>query len=111
LEIDLMVKKSDSDYFGTFLDTLGSSSSGPTQVKSSPPVPGEGATLPRVLAFLSASPDVTLPDLASGIGSSLVETAQIVGKLSESGLILVTGDPGAERVSLTDAGRIVAEVA
>jgi hypothetical protein len=106
-----MKKSGSADYFGTFLDTLSSDSPAQTARPAPPAVPQPGGPiLPRVLGYLSQVDGSSIPDLASGIGSSLVETAEVVGRLKESGLVAVSGDPGAERVELTEAGRTVSQL-
>lgn len=113
-----MMKKSGSaDYFGTFLDTLSSETPAADKAAATAPVqpplppPPGGPILPKILGYLSQAGESPITDIAAGIGCSLVETAEVVGKLQTSSLVVVTGDPGAERVELTEAGRNVADLA
>jgi hypothetical protein len=64
-----------------------------------------------VLGHLAGPGTAPLTELASDIGMPLIEVAGLLSKLSSTGLVSIEGDPGHETVSLTDAGRTIAELA
>lgn len=112
------------DYFGDFLKSMSgvTSASAPVgspadasglepnaAVESRSPQPA--LSLPAVLAYLRERGDVSLPDLAAGLKSPILQTAELIGKLEASGLLTVQGDPGSERVRLTEAGVNLSSVA
>ena len=71
----------------------------------------QGMKMNLVLGRLASGDRAPISDLASELQMPMLEAATLLGKLSESGLVVIEGDPGREFVSLTDAGRTVAEIA
>jgi predicted transcriptional regulator len=64
--------------------------------------------MPAVLQRLSEAGEQDITELAAGLGMPLLRTAGLLGKLESSGLVTIGGEPGQERVALTEAGRTVA---
>lgn len=71
----------------------------------------QGMKMNLVLGRLASGDRAPISDLASELQMPMLEAATLLGKLSASGLVVIEGEPGREFVSLTDAGRTVAEIA
>ncbi len=109
------------DVFGDFLQSVSgvnpdaaNQDSAPTEAPTE--VPPEATVAPenpqqtptlglmQVLAYLREHDAQTLPDLAAGLGSPILQTADVINKLATSGVVEMQGTPGNERIKLTDAG-------
>jgi len=108
-----------NDTFGDFLDSISgvqiesAASSSPQGAKpeAKPEVANPTAlTLSNVLGYLGQHDGQSLPELARGLRSPIVETAEMIGKLETSGVLTVSGKPGSERVTLTATGRTLSTV-
>jgi len=112
-----------TDVFGDFLKSMKDVNAGPPAVGASrekPPtadVPQQERSqearleLAPVLTYLRTNDDQTLPELAAGLGSPILQTAEFIKQLAVSGVVDIHGDPGDERVALTDAGRSMPGIA
>jgi len=117
-DVDTGRKPSKSrDVFGDFLDSMSNVKPGSSpveaEVSEAPPsadapieaAPQEAAPgLIPVLAYLRDHDGQSLPELAAGLGSPILQTAEVINKLAASGVLVVHGKPGDERVKLTEAG-------
>ncbi|HJP89002.1 MAG TPA: hypothetical protein VJ850_08215 [Candidatus Limnocylindrales bacterium] len=63
-----------------------------------------------VLGHLERTGAAPLTDIAAELRMPTIEFANLLGKLSSTGLIAVEGDPGREMVHLTESGRTIAEL-
>jgi hypothetical protein len=101
-------KTAGSDYFGTFLDTVGGPSaqaeeSGATAQQSPP------ASLPtQVRKLLANAGPRSLSEIATQLDQPLLATATVVQGLVDAGLVAVEGPPGQEQYSLSENGRKLA---
>jgi len=99
---------------GIFLETLkqGQAQQQQTPIPSGAPSGTPGTpTLQGILAHLKSKGAQSIPDLAAGIGSAILPTAEVLQKMATSGLVAIDGDPGQEMVRLTDAGAGVSDLA
>jgi hypothetical protein len=110
---------SSSDTFGDFLDSMSSvnvgSEGAASPAEAAAAAPAEAAepttlTLSNVLGYLGEHDGQSLPELAKGLRSPILQTAEMIGKLESSGLLTLDGKPGSERVRLTPAGRSLSAV-
>jgi hypothetical protein len=105
------------DVFGDYLQSISSVKTGAPQPEAeSSEAPAEAPaaveSLPQegslglipVLTYLREHDDQSLPELAAGLGSPILQTAEVINKLAASGVLELHGDPGSERVKLTEAG-------
>ena len=109
-----------SDTFGDFLDSMSTVNIEPAE--AAPPAEPEPAaaaeapaqpsslSLTTVLAYLREHDGQSLPELAKGLRSPILQTAEVINKLEASGVLKVEGKPGSERVTMTDAGRSLSSV-
>ena len=107
------------DTFGDFLDSMSGMEVGSAASLAAPVAEAEAAaeaakppelTLSKVLAYLREHDGQSLPELARGLRSPILQTADIIGKLEGSGVLTLDGKPGSERVTLTAAGRSLSAV-
>ena len=108
-----------NDTFGDFLDSMSGVKIG-SEASSSPPKAEPEATpevaeptpltLSNVLGYLGEHDGQSLPELARGLRSPILQTAEMIGKLENSGVLTVNGKPGSERVTLTATGRNLSTV-
>ena len=112
------VSKTRKTVLGTFLENVGpgdapNQSPTPTPQQAAPQA--EAPNLSTVLRYLlstgEAGLEVTIPDIAVGLGATTVGIADVVQRMAYSGLVTVDGDPGREFIHLTDQGRGLASVA
>jgi hypothetical protein len=103
------------DYFGDFLQTIKSVDVGQEPASSSggsiEPQPATAPTLQAILAWLKRHGDQSISEIAAGIASPIIPTAEVLKKLAASGLVTIQGNPGIERVHLTRAGVNVSDLA
>ena len=105
------------DVFGDFLESVSGVNPAPATGDSAqtvaPPEPmvatesraqESSPGLMQVLAYLREHDAQTLPELAAGLGSPILQTAEVINKLAASGVLEMQGTPGSERIKLTDAG-------
>jgi hypothetical protein len=105
------------DYFGDFLDSMSSVNPGSAAEESAADAPEpesevvvesrqqeSSLSLPSVLAYLRGHDDQSLPEIARGLRSPILETAEVINKLHASNVVTLEGKPGSERVKLTEAG-------
>jgi hypothetical protein len=105
------------DVFGDFLESVSDVNPTPatgeapaTDAPPEPPVPPESRAqesslgLMQVLAYLREHSDQSLPEVAAGLGSPILQTAEVINKLATSGVLELQGNPGSERIKLTEAG-------
>ena len=64
-----------------------------------------------ILAWLKRHGDQSISEIAAGIASPIIPTAEVLKKLAASGLVTIEGGPGIERVHLTRAGVNVSDLA
>ena len=112
------------DVFGDYLQSISSVKTGVPQPEpeaseaqaeadaavESRPQEGSLGLIP-VLTYLKEHNDQSLPELAAGLGSPILQTADVINKLAASGVLELHGDPGNERVRLTEAGVNLSSVA
>jgi hypothetical protein len=107
-----------NDTFGDFLDSMSNvniesaASSSSEAEKEAPPAAVESTplTLTNVLGYLGEHDGQSIPELARGLRSPILQTAEMIGKLKDSGVLTVDGKPGSERVTLTATGRNLSAV-
>ena len=108
-----------NDTFGDFLDSISSVQVGSAASSPAPEAEPEATpkvaeptslTLSNVLGYLGEHDGQSLPELARGLRSPILQTAEMIGKLETSGVLTVNGKPGSERVTLTATGRNLSTV-
>jgi hypothetical protein len=87
------------------------SSAGTGSPASDAEVGAQGNKMNLILGRLANGDRAPLTDLAAELQMPTLEAAVLLTKLSSSGLVVIEGEPGREMVSLTSAGRTVAEIA
>lgn len=114
-----------NDVFGDFLESVSGVTSGPSadaQAAGSEPQPEASVAVENrpqesalglvpILAYLRGHDGQSLPEVAAGLRSPILQTAEVINKLAASGVLELQGNPGDERIRLTETGMSLSSVA
>lgn len=121
MDLDRKASKG-KDYFGDFLDSMNdvspdSAASTPAQTELATEPgramgrrPQEPLSSRSVLLYCRDHDRPSVSDLAATFGSPIPQMADLIRQLEASGVLTVHGQPGEERITLTENGATLASM-